>query len=359
MDAGQDANDNLDTDGGIVGGSGETCTGNTGLGDAADTIVIDGSSPGRKFEFIGGLSGGGGTSRLLYDYPPAQQSEILDYLFKPGYGAALQLLKVEIGADTDSTNGAEASHQRSSTDQNYDRGYEWWLMKQAKARNPKLKFYGLEWGAPGWFSGGFFSEDNIGYIINWIQGAQTVHGLTIDYIGVWNENGYYAPWVESLKQALVGHGLSTQVVAADAVDSWAVASDMKNDAAFDAAVDVIGSHYVCGYQSLAIDCGSAPNLADALSLGKPLWASEDGSLPYDDGAIALARSYNRHYIQARITGSINWSVVGSWYANLPYGGVDGLLFANQPWSGSYKVDRFDLGHSAHDPVRGARVAVPR
>jgi hypothetical protein len=101
----------------------------------------------------------------------------------------------------------------------------------------------------------------------------------------------------------------------------------------------VGVHYPCGYLSQAIDCGSAPNLADALLLEKPLWASEEGSLPFDDGAIAMARAYNRHYIQARITGSINWSLVGSWYANLPYGGVDGLLYANQPWSGHYVVDR--------------------
>ncbi len=339
LDGGQDAAGNPDADGGIIGGSGDVCTGNIGTIDAADAIVIDGASPGRNFEFIGGLSGGGGTTRLLYDYPSAQRSEILDYLFKPGFGASLQMLKVEIGSDTDSTNGAEASHQRSSADQNYNRGYEWWLMEQAKARNPKIKLYGLQWGAPGWFNGGFFSQDNIDYIINWIQGAQTAHGLTIDYIGGWNENGYYAPWVESLKQALLSHGLTTQVVSADAAYGWGVATDMKNDAAFNAAVDVVGSHYACGFQSQATDCGSAPNLADALSLGKPLWASEDGALPFDDGAIALARSYNRHFIQARITGSINWSVVGSWYANLPYGGVDGLLFANQPWSGSYKVDR--------------------
>src|SRR5664279_2548217 len=57
-----------DTDGGIIGGSGEVCTGPIGIADAADTILVDGSSPGRNFEFIGGLSGGGGTSRLLYDY---------------------------------------------------------------------------------------------------------------------------------------------------------------------------------------------------------------------------------------------------------------------------------------------------
>ena len=56
-------------------------------------IVLDGSSSGRVFDGIGALSAGA-SSRLLIDYPEPQRSQILDYLFKPGYGAALQHLKV-------------------------------------------------------------------------------------------------------------------------------------------------------------------------------------------------------------------------------------------------------------------------
>ena len=73
------------------------------------TIAIDGQDSGRIFDGVGALSGGGGTSRLLIDYPPKQRKQILDYLFKPNYGASLQILKVEIGSDVDTTEGAEAS----------------------------------------------------------------------------------------------------------------------------------------------------------------------------------------------------------------------------------------------------------
>ena len=48
------------------------------------------------------VGGGGGNSRPLADYPAAHQ-QIYDYLFKPGYGADLQILKVEIGGDTSPT----------------------------------------------------------------------------------------------------------------------------------------------------------------------------------------------------------------------------------------------------------------
>jgi hypothetical protein len=323
--------------GGFSGGSGTLCAGATGV-PSASTILIDGAGTGRIFDLIGGLSGGGGTSRLLYDYPAAQRNEILDYLFKPGYGAALQLLKVEIGADTDSTNGAEASHQRSATDQNYRRGYEWWLMQEAKARNPDIKLAGLEWGAPGWMSG-FFSTENINYIVNWVKNAQSIYGLKIDYVGGWNENGFYAPWFVSLKAALVSNGLSAQIIAADSFGTWDIATAMNGNAALNAAVSIIGAHYPCGFQSNGSQCGGLPNLADARANGKPIWASEDGALAYDTGAIAMARAYNRKYIQSSITGTINWSLVGAWYPNLPYGGVAGLLLANQPWSGSYAVDK--------------------
>jgi hypothetical protein len=324
------------------GADGVVCTATPGSGP--NTVVIDGAGAGRTFDFIGGLSGGGGTSRLLYDYPPRQQAEILDYLFKPGYGASLQLLKVEIGADTDTTNGAEATHERTPTDRNYHRGYEWWLMQQAKLRNPDIKLYGLEWGAPGWFTGGFYTTDNIRYIIDWITNAQTVYGLTIDYIGGWNEMGYYGPWLASLKAALAAAGLGTRLVAADGFQDLSIAIDMTPGVL--PAVDVVGVHYPCGYLSDGSQCGTLSNLAAAIALGKPLWASEEGSEPFNTGGAPMARAYNRHYIQAKMTGSINWSVVGSWYTNLPFGGVDGLLFANQPWSGYYAVDK-EIWVTAH------------
>lgn len=72
---------------------------------ATSYFVDDSQGPGRTFHGIGGLSGGGATSVLLRDYPEPQRSQILDYLFKPNFGASLQILKVEIGGDAQSTDG--------------------------------------------------------------------------------------------------------------------------------------------------------------------------------------------------------------------------------------------------------------
>lgn len=299
--------------------------------EVTTAIAVNGTDSGRTFYGIGGISGGGGTSRLLFDYPAAQQSAILDYLFKPNYGAGLHILKCEIGGDTNSTNGAEASHMRSATDLNYSRGYEWWLMTQAHTRNPNMKFYGLEWGAPGWFvadiapGAPFWSNNNITYIINWIKGAQSTYGLTINYIGGWNESSYNIAWYEALKAALQKNGLSTQVVASDDA-TWAVATDILGNSSFASAVDIIGCHYP----------PSLTSTASALSTGKPLWASENGSGQYNSGAAGIARSLNQDYINGKIAANINWSLVASWYPTLPFSG-DGLLLAQQPWSGNYVV----------------------
>jgi hypothetical protein len=323
---------------------------------AATSITVDGNGAGRVFDGVGALSGGGGTSRLLSDYPPAQENTILDYLFKPNVGANLQILKVEIGGDENSTNGSEASHQRTPTDQNYQRGYEWRLMEQAKARNPSIKLAGLEWGAPGWFNGGvggpagFFSDDNIQYLVNWIQHARSDHGLTIDYIGGWNESNViesyqnHHDWYIRLKNALVANGLSTKLIAFDATGGdLVIGNSMRDDAQFRAAVDVMGVHYPC--RNIGDPATSCLDTSVLQANGKPIWASEHGSQNFNTGAPQLARAINRDYIDSRITAIINWNLVTAYYKTVPHWG-NSLMVADQPWSGAFQLGK-SIWVSAH------------
>jgi hypothetical protein len=303
---------------------------------AATTITIDGNAAGRTFDGIGAISGGGGNSRLLIDYPEPQRGQILDYLFRPNTGAALQILKVEIGGDTYSTSGAESSHKHTASDLNCGRGYEWWLMEQAKARNPNIKLAGLSWGAPGWIGNGtFFSTDMINYLVAWLTCARQ-NGLTIDYLGGWNEKGRDLNWYVNLNNALDASGFSNvKIVASDDSSGWTVADDAVNNTAFRNAVDILGTHYVCGYRSAQTNCPSSTN---AVNSGKILWASENGSDDFNAGAANLARGINRDYIDGKMTAYINWPLIAAVYPNLPFPTM-GVALAAQPWSGSYSVGR--------------------
>jgi len=102
------------------------------------SLHIDGSSAGLEFDGHGLLSAGA-SSRLLRDYSEPYRSQILDYLFKPQFGASLDIIKVEIGGDCQSTSGTEPSHMHSRDDLGCTRGYEGWLLQEAKRRNPRIK----------------------------------------------------------------------------------------------------------------------------------------------------------------------------------------------------------------------------
>jgi hypothetical protein len=300
------------------------------------SVTVDPASPGRVFDGIGAISGGGGNSRLLFDYPDPERSQILDYLFKPGYGANLQILKVEIGGDTNSTDGAEHSHEHTKGAIDCGTGYEWWLMEQAKARNPDIKLYGLAWGAPSWVAEGgssMYTASATTYLTDWLTCAKS-NGLSIDYLGVQqNERAYNVGWVESVRSALNTAGFASVKTVGGDNFGWNVANDMASNSTFASAVDIVGSHYPCGYLTSESSCSTTSN---ALGTGKPLWASENGSQDLDSGALPMARANNRGYLDAKLTASINWPIVAGIYPELHFA-TDGLIKADQPWSGAYRL----------------------
>ena len=96
-------------------------------------IIISDALRARVFSGVGGISGGGATSRLIEDYPAAARASIYDALFTQQGAAAFQAVKVEIPADADTTCGAEVAHRHDAADGgSCTRGYEGAFLAEAK-----------------------------------------------------------------------------------------------------------------------------------------------------------------------------------------------------------------------------------
>jgi hypothetical protein len=308
-------------------------------------VTVNGAGGDRLYQGVGAVLGGGGNARYLMDYPEPERGQILDYLFKPGYGAALQLLKLEIGGGANSSDGAEPSVEPVRGQVDCDAGYEFSIARQAVARNPGIRLYGLQWTAPGWVghpTRSVFTSADIGYLLTWL-GCAARHGLTISYLGGWNESddGTHAAWFHQLRRALDAAGYrSVQLVAADANPTWEYVSNPA-----DPDIAILGTHDVCGYPTgVAGPATRCYAPAAAIASGQPLWASELGAM--DAGAQpgcvqpcapAMDRAVLRGYLDARLTGFLEWPVLDAMPPGLPYENR-GLVTADQPWSGHYRVN---------------------
>ncbi|HEX4055068.1 MAG TPA: hypothetical protein VHX86_12455 [Tepidisphaeraceae bacterium] len=310
---------------------------------ADQTIQLDGSAGGKRFDGMGAVSGGGATSVLLKDYPEPQRSQILDLLFKPKFGASMSTLYVEIPGDGNSTQGTEPSHMHQRDDENDGRGYEWWLMREAKRRNPALTLDACAWSCPGWVGNGrFWSQDMCDYDVKWIQSLKLVYGLDLDAIGCRNERGSVESFVKMFRRTLNDDGLSAVKIHAfdgNGDSKWDWCEDLASDPELRSSVDIISNHTMSSRPTPIV----VRKLADRL--GKPIWNTEehvytDQDHTYDndfDCAIGYVHQFNDNYIISGVTKVVYWYLVGSMYDVEPYAAQPAAMIANSPWSGHYDL----------------------
>jgi galactosylceramidase len=258
----------------------------------------------------------------------------LDLLFKPKFGASMSALLVEVPGDGNATQGAEPSHMHTRDDLNYSRGYEWWLMREAKKRNPDLSLDACAWGCPAWVgNGNFWSQDMAGYYVKWIQGLKSVYGLQLDAIGCRNEQGVNEQFVKMFRRTLDARGLTNVLIHGfDNYDKtkfdWV--RHMTNDVDLRNAVAILSNHTMA----------TAPTPPDIRELAdryqKPIWNTEEHVYKKGfDCEISLVQAYNQNFLVSGVTKIVNWYLAGSVYPVESYAEDPALLIANSPWSGNY------------------------
>ncbi|MEV3935957.1 galactosylceramidase [Glycomyces sp. NPDC049804] len=292
----------------------------------------------RRFDGIGAVNGGGATSVLLKDYPEPQRGQILDLVFAPKFGASVSAMLVEVPGDGNSTQGSMPSHMHTRGDLDAHRGYTWWVMKEAKRRNPALSLDAVAWSAPGWIGEGeFWSQDMADYYVSWARLLQDVHGLDLDAIGCRNEKGVSLDFAKRLRAALDEAGFASVLL--HAFDNWPddkfdFVDQLRRDPDAAKAIDVIGAHVMYGNDMHAP--AAVQEWAEAA--GKPIWNTEDHVYrPGFDCLIGIVACFNENYLRSKATKTVLWYDVAGVYPIEPYAVEPAMILAHEPWSGHYRV----------------------
>jgi len=297
------------------------------LPQAPITVRLDGNSSGRVFEGIG-LVNASGTSKLLMDYPEEQARAILDLLFKPFHGAGFTILKNEIGADVNSSTGAEPCHRRSKEERAVARGVNFWMAKEALARNPDMVFAAGRWGIPAWADA--TDEDRTEYYLDYVR-TMGLNGTPLrDLSPGENEVKLDRDWtVHKLFPALQSGGFPyVRLIAKDEIQSWKLADELKKDKELRKVLRALTSHYTTESTEAARSCGL------------PLY-NDEADVPMRDATSRLflvAKNLAKQYVDGRMTRALLQPGLDGVYASIKFN-HKGILSADTPWSGHFEAHR--------------------
>lgn len=328
-------------------------------------IVADGmqanENPAAWYRGLGCITSSN-TSRLLLDYKalhPKEYEEMMRLLFQKDYGVCLRHIKVELGADVNSSSGTEPATKRSMEEPaDVTRGAGFQFAADAKAINPDITLDLLRWSEPAWVTRAFSFSQQQGFEArySWYRDtlleAYRVYGLKFDFISADSNETDSADetWILYLRARLDNEQdppydfRKIKLVASDEAGTRNIAAQMVENFKLRNAVDVIGLHYNTYGDSYT-------NLLNE-AYGKEIWYSEgappcnlshltvqaDGcGITGKDGAIDVANRIINSYYNGKMCMYEFAPAISSYYdgsCNAPRQ----LISAWEPWSGNYRLD---------------------
>lgn len=167
-------------------------TNETKAEDITKTITIDGNNVDKYNRFKGfGTVTANNTSRLMLDYKeehPKEYWEMMNQLFNTETGAGLSHVKVELGADVNSSSGTEPATMRYADEPaNVLRGAGFQFAADAKSINGDITTEILRWGEPRWSWNGAANKDyenRYQWYKQTIDAVYDEYGFRLDYVGI-------------------------------------------------------------------------------------------------------------------------------------------------------------------------------
>ncbi|WP_391559197.1 S-layer protein [Robertmurraya sp.] len=345
------------------------------------TITIDGDNVDKYNRFKGfGTVTANNTSRLMLDYKeehPEEYWEMMHKLFNKDTGAGLTHVKVELGADVNSSSGTEPATMRYADEPaNVLRGAGFQFAADAKSINPDITVEILRWGEPRWTWNGAANkeyENRYQWYKQTIDAVYKEYGFKLDYVGIsqneraQNNNGKNeVEWLKYFTTKIKEEPnydsdyKDIKIVAADGYrDTSTISRTLLNNPDLIDEIDVISSHYgltgsneLTQLQNKLISEGKQP---------KENWVSEgiapminaryrDNMEPQYKGLGGKAGIID---VTSRIISVYSWTGAGSnplnavsfdfqpsvaaFYEGSAYNPKH-LISAYDPWSGFYEVD---------------------
>jgi hypothetical protein len=312
------------------------------------------------------------TSNLLLDYKeenPRAYWKIMRMLFDPVRGAGLTHIKVELGADSNSSSGAEPATKRSADEPaNVLRGAGFHFIADALRINPHVEVEALRWGEPSWTGNDWTKRyqwyketidaayDTFGVEFDWMSPAQNEVRHANYQVSELNWTIQFAKWLErdaAAPDARYDYS-KIKIVALDSYrDGNNVAGRILANPEALTYVDALGYHY---------DIEGGPNVTRLnKEYGLPILYSE-GIAPMIDPQYRLAADPARGGVGGttsaadiadRFINAYRWSGAGSNPAHMTtflfqpavsamYEGTQyspkHLIRASDPWSGYWEGD---------------------